>query len=487
MVRVRFAPSPTGFLHIGGARTALFNWLFARHEGGKFILRIEDTDITRSDEKLIGKIIESLKWLSIDWDEGPEVGGRYGPYFQSQRFEIYRKYAEKLLKEGKAYLCYCLPEELEARRKEMIKRKEVPRYDGRCRNLTLKQREKFEKEGRKPVIRFRWDEAVEGFQDEIHGYLDFQKHSFDDFIIIKRDGSPTYNFACVIDDHLMEITHVIRGDDHITNTPRQIAIYRAFGWTPPRFAHLPLILGPDRSRLSKRHGATDVLEYKKMGYLPEALLNYIALLGWSPDTDEEILSREELIRKFNLKGITKRNAVFNIDKLNWINSQYIKRLEFEEWKKIALKYLEEKGISIKSRTEEWWKKFLKIYQPRTRTLEELYKNSQFFFNSNYPYNVEAVEKVLSKSYVPSLLEDLKEEISEITPFTVENIENVLRESCSHKGLSGREFIHPLRVAVTGQMVSPPIFDVLFLLGKEECLRRIERTIQFLKTHIKKEE
>ncbi len=480
MVRVRFAPSPTGYLHIGGARTALFNWLFARNQRGRFILRIEDTDLQRSRRELVETILEGLRWLGLDWDEGPDKGGDYGPYFQSQRKDIYKNFAEKLFKEGKAYPCYCTPEELAERRKEMIRRKEPPRYDGRCRNLTPEERREKEREGKPRVLRFRWEDGIEGFEDEIHGFIDFREHRFDDFVIMKADGNPTYNFACVVDDHLMEITHVIRGDDHITNTPRQLALYQALGWDPPRFAHLPLILGPDRSRLSKRHGAVDILEYRRRGYLPEALVNYIALLGWSPDSNEEILSREELIKRFSLQGITKRNAIFNLDKLNWMNGQYIQNLTLKEWMRIGERYLENKEVNIKEKDEEWRKVFFEVYQVRVKNLAELWENARFFFDPDYPYEESAVEKVLKKDYVPTLLKDLKKEMERIPSFTIEGIEKHLRKVCEEKGMSGRKFIHPLRVALTGKMVSPPIFHVVYLLGREECIRRIERTLKLLK-------
>ncbi len=479
MVRVRFAPSPTGYLHIGGARTALFNWLFARHAGGKFILRIEDTDLTRSRKEVVDKILIGLRWLGLEWDEGPEVGGEYGPYFQSQRVSIYQQYINQLLEEGKAYFCFCTPQELEERRKEMMRRKEVPLYDGRCRNLAPEEQEEFKREKKRAVVRFRWDGPIGGFEDKIRGYIDFSEHQFDDFIIQKADGTPTYNFACIIDDHLMGITHIIRGEDHITNTPRQLALYRAFGWPVPQFAHLPLILGPDRSRLSKRHGATDLLEYKEMGYLPEALLNYLALLGWYPGSEEEIFTRDEIIAKFSLENISKRNAIFNLDKLDWMNSQYIQRMPVEKFMEVGWEFLEKGGVKREVRDKEWWERFFPLYKVRIKTFQQLVKDSAFFFNEEYPFEEKAVRKILRKEYVPNLLSELKEEIKNIEPFSVENIEKVLRDSCEKRGMSGRKFIHPLRVALSGKMVSPPIFDVIFLLGKEVCVRRINRAIMLL--------
>ncbi|MGB9613702.1 MAG: glutamate--tRNA ligase, partial [Candidatus Margulisiibacteriota bacterium] len=308
MVRVRFAPSPTGALHIGGARTALFNWLFARNQKGKFILRIEDTDRSRSTLEAEQAIFDGLEWLGIDWDEGPRVGGSFGPYFQTERKEIYQKYAQQLLAEGKAYFCFCTPEELEQKRKEAEARKEAPRYDGHCRKLSEAEIKKKLESGIPKVIRFLLPPIGETkVEDLIRGKVVFKNELLDDFVLLKSDGYPTYNFACVIDDHLMEITHVIRGDDHLSNTPRQILLYQAFGWELPKFAHIPMILGKDRTRLSKRHGATSVIAYRDQGYLPEAVINYIAKLGWGYK-DQEIFSREELIEKFSLEGVNKNPA-----------------------------------------------------------------------------------------------------------------------------------------------------------------------------------
>ena len=325
-VKVRFAPSPTGFLHIGRARTALFNWLYARNQGGQFILRIEDTDQERSTLEANHAIFRGLEWLGLDWDEGPNIGGNYGPYYQTQRLEIHQKHARQLLDEDKAYYCFCTPEELDEKRKEASKRKEAPRYDGKCRKLPDAEIKMLESAGRPKVIRFRLPAVGETVvHDLVRDKASFQNDLLDDFVIIKSDGFPTYNFACVVDDHLMEISHVIRGDDHLSNTPRQILLYQAFGWKPPKFAHIPMILGKDKARLSKRHGATSVIAYSDMGYLPEAMLNYIARLGWG-FKDQEVFSRGELIQKFSLKGVTRSPAVFDTDKLNWLNGKYIRQI-----------------------------------------------------------------------------------------------------------------------------------------------------------------
>jgi len=321
-VRVRIAPSPTGYLHVGTAHTALFNWLFARHNKGTFILRIEDTDLARSTKEYEENIIEGLKWLGLYWDEGP--------YYQTQRLDLYRKYADELLKKGLAYYCYCTPEELEERRKEALAQKKPPRYDRKCLYLSDEERARYEREGRKPAIRLLVPEGKTVFNDIIRGEIEFNNEDIGDFVIMKSDGIPTYNFAVVIDDYTMGITHVIRGEDHISNTPKQLFIYNAFGWTPPEFAHLPLLLGPDRSKLSKRHGVTSVTEYKKMGYLPQALVNYLALLGWTPEENREIYTVEELIELFDLRRVTKNPGIFDVTKLEWINTQHIRRLSLEE-------------------------------------------------------------------------------------------------------------------------------------------------------------
>ncbi|MDD5454751.1 MAG: glutamate--tRNA ligase [Candidatus Ratteibacteria bacterium] len=479
MVRVRFAPSPTGFLHIGGARTALFNWLFAKHNKGKFILRIEDTDLTRSTKEAELQILDSLKWMGLDWDEGPLVGGPHAPYYQSQRLEIYKKFIDKLLKEGKAYPCYCSGEELDARREEMKKKGEVPRYDGRCRNLTDAEQNRLKKEGRKEVVRFKWTTPVRPFKDAIHGEINFGEHQYDDFVILKADGSPTYNFSCVVDDHTMEITHVIRGDDHITNTPRQIAIYEALGFNPPQFAHIPLILGPDKSRLSKRHGAVGVLEYKKEGYLPEALMNFISLLGWSPGNNKEIMSQEELIRSFSLERIISRNAVFNKEKLDWMNGAYLKTLPTEKLLEHLMPYLKEAGF-VKDKTDRiMLMKIVEIYKPRIRTLQQIVDNADFLFKDELKYDEDAVNKFLKRDYVPSLLEKVGKRLEALKEFEPQAIEATLRKLAEELNMKGGDFIHPLRVALTGKEVSPPLFDVIGLLGKEKTIKRIKETRKLL--------
>ncbi len=438
-------------------------------------MRIEDTDITRSTKVAEEQILESLKWVGLDWDEGPLVGGPHEPYYQSQRLPIYKKFIDKLLDEGKAYLCYCTSAELDERREQMKKKGEVPRYDGRCRNLTDEERKKLVKEGKQEVIRFKWMNPVFSFNDTIHGKISFKDHRFDDFIILKTDGTPTYNFSCVVDDYTMEITHVIRGDDHITNTPRQIALYEALKFNLPTFAHIPLILGPDKTRLSKRHGAVGLLEYKKEGYLPEALMNFISLLGWSPGNNKEILSKEELISSFSLERIISRNAVFNKEKLDWMNGSYIKNLPTEKLTSHLLPYLEEAGFIKGKPDKQKLTSMVELYKPRIRTLSQIVNNADFLFRDKLSYNKEAVNEFLKRDYVRLLLEKVEERLEKLEVFSVPEIEKTLRKLAEEMNMKGADFIHPLRVAITGKSVSPPLFDVISLLGKEKTIKRIKES------------
>ena len=329
-VRVRFAPSPTGSLHIGGARTALFNLLYARHMGGSFVLRVEDTDTERSTEESAQAIVKGLRWLGLDWDEGPEKGGEYGPYYQSQRLHLYDEAIKKLVDEGKAYYCYCTPEELDERRKAAMAAGKPPKYDGKCRNLTLEERKKLEAEGRKPAIRLKVpQEGQTVVEDLIRGTVVFENYVLDDFIMVKSNGIPTYNFACVIDDTGMNITHIIRAEEHLSNTPKQILVYDALGYEVPQFAHVPMILAPDRSKLSKRHGATSVEEFRDQGYMAQSIINYLTLLGWSPEGNEEIFDLEKSIREFSLDRVNKTAAIYDVKKLAWINGHYMRGLDLD--------------------------------------------------------------------------------------------------------------------------------------------------------------
>ncbi|MGB9607724.1 MAG: glutamate--tRNA ligase [bacterium] len=469
MVRVRFAPSPTGHLHIGSARTALFNWLFAKNQGGVFILRIEDTDIKRNVEEAFGAILSAMEWLGLNWDEGP--------YYQSERMELYRGAIERLLEEGKAYPCYCLPEELEERRREALERGEKPMYDRRCRELSDKERARLEREGRKPAFRFKVPlEGKTVFKDIIRGRIEFLNEEIEDFVIMRRDGIPTYNLACVVDDHHMQITHIIRGEDHISNTPKQILLYKALGYPIPQFAHLPMILGPDKSRLSKRHGATSVNSYKEQGFLPEAMLNFLALLGWSPGGNREIISREEMIKEFSLERVKKHPAIFNIDKLIWINSHYMKTYSPARLARLAVPFLVREGLIDENYPISILEQIIPLVQERAKTLGEIGRWTDYFFLEKINYDEQAVEEWLRDSEHRRLLSLAEEALSQCEPFTKEKVEEVLRGLAEKEGVKAKEIFHPLRVAVTGRTVSPPLIESLVILGKERTLKRIEEAI-----------
>lgn len=467
MVRVRFAPSPTGYLHIGGARTALFNWLFARHNKGKFILRLEDTDRSRSTEEYIEAIIEGMRWLKLDWDEGP--------YRQTDRFEIYRNYVERLIAEGKAYRCYCTPEELEERRKKALSEGRTPKYDGRCRNITKTI------PNRHYAIRFRMPEEGQVIiKDLIKGEVVFENSQLDDLIIMRSDGTPTYNFVVVVDDVEMGITHVIRGDDHLNNTPKQVHIYRAIGFETPIFAHLPMILGSDRTRLSKRHGATSVLAYRDMGYLPDALVNYLVRLGWSYG-DQEIFTREELIEYFSFENVGKSSAIFNPEKLLWLNSQYMMRCEDPELSRLVIPFLIKEGM-IKDSSEidiEWLSKAVRTLKERAKTLVELSKMLRYYISEEIEYEEKARDKFLTPEVLPRLLE-IRESFESITPFSAEALERVLKEYISRHNLKLGQIAQPIRVALTGGTESPGIFEVLEVMGKAKVLKRLDRAIEYIK-------
>lgn len=459
-VRTRFAPSPTGYLHIGGARTALFNWLFAKHHGGKFILRIEDTDRERSKQEYLRDILDSLSWLGLRWDEGP--------YFQSERMDLYRQWAFKLLEEGKAYRCYCTPEELEQMRKKALEEGKKPKYDGRCR---------YRKDHPEKPFAIRFKVPLDGttvVEDLLRGKVSFKNEELDDLIILRSDGTPTYNFCVVIDDALMGITHVIRGDDHLNNTPKQVLLYRALGLDPPKFAHVPLILGTDRTRLSKRHGATAVSAYREMGFLPEAMVNYLARLGWSYG-DQEVFSLEELIEKFSLENVSRSPAVFDVDKLLWLNSHYIKALPAEEIARRLILHLEKRGLEV-----EFDSKLIeavKSLQPRSKTLEEMAEQALIYYLPPFSYEEEATRKYFTgkgKAFLQAFKDSLKE-----IPFSPQELEKVFRSLADSIGIKTRDAAQAVRLSLTGKTVSPGLFEVMMVIGKEECIRRMERAIQWI--------
>lgn len=518
-VRVRIAPSPTGPLHIGTARTALFNYLFAKKHKGKFILRIEDTDLERSDPKYEKDIIKGLKWLGIRYDEGPDIKGKYGPYRQSERLKTYQKYIKQLLDKEKAYYCYCTKEELEKKRKEMLTKKLPPKYSGRCRNLTDKQKEELEKKGMKPqLVRFKTPKKLLKFKDLIRGNLEFDTDLIGDFSLAKvyPDGKyiPLYNFAVVIDDYLMKISHVIRGEDHISNTPKQILIQEALNFPRPKYAHLPLILNPDRTKLSKRHAPVAISEYKKQGYLPQALNNFIVLLGWNPKTTEEIFSLSELEEKFNLKGVQKGGAVFNIQRLDWINGYYIRKMDLNKLTKHCLPYLIKTGLiipipgetnplipgltsqafpgafvageyyKIKETGEkvsfDYLKKIVALEQERMKKISEIAELTKFFFVRHLDYSPDLLRwKKMTNKEIKKSLEISKKTLENLPDkkFNKKNLEKILMIQAKKIGTG--ELLWPLRVALTGLKGSPGPFDILEILGKKKSLERIENALRKL--------
>ena len=419
MPRLRFAPSPTGYLHVGGARTALFNWLYARRHGGTFILRIEDTDVERSQPEMVTGILDGLRWLGIDWDEGPEVGGPHAPYFQSQRLERYRAAVRELLASGHA----------------------------------------FEDGG---AIRFKVPPGKTTFVDSVHGLIEFDNEHIESFVILRSDTHPTYHLSVVVDDIDMAVTHVVRGDDHISNTPKQVLLYHAFGKAPPAFAHVPLIMGADKQRLSKRHGATSVMEYEKQGYLPEAMFNFLALLGWGTGSNDELFTKDELIQRFNLEGISGGNAVFNTEKLDWFNHQHLLRLSDDE----LIKRLTLQG------DRAWLSKVLALLRPRCKRLTEFPDQLRPFFVDPAEYDPDAVKKHLSAPEMPDHLTALRDAYSTVSPFDEATLEQTLRALADARGIKAGTLIHGTRLAMTGRMVSPGLFEMLVLIGRERVLARL---------------
>jgi len=461
-VRLRFAPSPTGYLHIGGARTALFNWLQARKVGGKFILRIEDTDVARSTRESVDAILEGMRWLGLDWDEGP--------FFQSEQFPLYREHVERLLACGKAYRCWCTPEELEAKREQAMKDGRKPKYDGTCRNLT------DDIPGRPFAVRFKAPEAgVTAFDDLIKGRIAFNNDELDDLIIQRSDGTPTYNFTVVIDDATMDITTVIRGDDHINNTPRQILLYEALEHTVPRFAHVPMILGADKARLSKRHGATSVMAYRDMGFLPEAMVNYLVRLGWSHG-DQEIFTLEELVDEFAIEDVGKSAGVFNPDKLLWLNAHYIKSGDPERLAGLLEPFLRERGV------EQFDKPGLpavvKTLQERARTMLEMADGAVFYYKDDFDYDPQAAEKFLKPETLP-VYEVVIGKLGDLADVNHHGIEGMFKDICSEMGVKMGQVGPPVRVALCGGTVSPGIYEVIEVLGKEETMKRLKRAMEYI--------
>ena len=483
-VRVRFAPSPTGYLHIGGARTALFNWLFARKMGGKLILRIEDTDTERLKEDSVSQILTSLKWLGLNWDEGPEVGGDCGPYYQSERRELYSKYAQQLLDEGKAYYCFCTPADLEAEREKQRAAKQPFRYGRTCRDLDPEEARARAAAGEPYSVRIKIPtEGSITVHDLIHGDVTFNMDQFDDFVIVKSNGMPTYNFAVVVDDHLMGMTHVLRAEEHLSNTPKQLLIYEALGFEPPKFGHMPMILAPDRSKLSKRHGATSVEEFRAQGYLPEAIVNYLTLLGWGPGDEREIFTLAETVKLFELEQMSKKAAVYDTKKLTWMNGQYLSELPLEKILPEAETFFLKDGLVTKewlSENKEYFAKLVDTVRVRVKTLQEVADAAVYFFKDIEAYD----EKGVAKHFKPEAAELLEKCIAALEAdevFDLASTEAVYNRIAEDNGLALGKVIHPTRLALTGRTVSPGMFDVMVLLGKEKTLARMRKAVEYIKS------
>ncbi|MFB3895520.1 MAG: glutamate--tRNA ligase [bacterium] len=464
-VRVRFAPSPTGNLHVGGARSALFNWLFARHHQGTFILRIEDTDAARSTEESTRGIIDSMSWLGLDLDEGP--------FLQSERSELYRKYVQKLLDENKAYYCFCSPELLEEKRKKAMAAKLPPRYDGTCAKLTKEEALNRIANGEKAAVRFRKLEGFTEVNDLVRGLVTFDNRVLDDFIIQRSDGSPIYNLTVVVDDIEMKLTHVIRGEEHLSNTPKQMMLYQAFGQPAPEFAHVSVILAPDKTKLSKRHGATSVLEFRDQGFLPEALMNYLALLGWAYDDKTEVFSKSELIEKFSLDKVSKNPAVFDHNKLTWMNSTYLRQVPLSRLAELISPMLKEKGYAPDKLDKTWFDLVLELERQRARTTRDIANNFDYYLADRITIEPEAAKKHLEAEESKELLTILVKELEPLEPYTLETIEQLFGKITTEKGIKLGKLVHPTRVALTGKTVGPGIYELLHVMGKTTVIKRIK--------------
>ena len=466
-IRVRFAPSPTGYLHVGGARTALFDWLFARKHNGIFVLRIEDTDIERSSEEMTRGILDSMEWLGLRWDEGP--------FLQSAGFDKHRRAVHQLLVSGHAYHCFCPPELLDQKRKEAAARKTDFKYGRTCLKLAPDEVKRRLESGERAAVRFKVPDGPVSFNDEVVGEVTISSDMIEDFVLLRSNTQPTYHVSVVVDDIDMRITHVIRGADHISNTPKQILLYRALDAPIPVFAHIPLILGPDKTRLSKRHGATSVSSYKEDGIVPEAMRNFLALLGWSPGNDQEMFDNDELIRAFSLQGISKANAVFNPEKLLWFNAQYIAKLPHEK----LLQYLKPEYIkaglwrdSFEKEESEWFRFLVDLYRPRAKVLTDFPKQSRMFLIDHVEYDQAAVDKFLKDDKVRGYLRTLADRIEALTEFTHGSLETAVRGLADELGVKPGVLMNPARVAITGQAVAPGLFDVMLLLGREKTVTRL---------------
>lgn len=481
-VRVRFAPSPTGYLHIGGARTALFNWLFAKSHGGKLVLRIEDTDTERLKEDSVSQILTSLQWLGLNWDEGPEVGGDVGPYYQSERLELYRKVCDKLLAEGKAYYCFCSAEDLEAQREQQRAAKQPFRYARTCRDIPVEEAQARAAAGEKYSVRIKIPMAgTITVHDMIHGEVVFNLDQFDDFVIMKSNGMPTYNFAVVVDDHMMKISHVLRAEEHLSNTPKQILIYEACGYEVPQFGHMPMILAPDRSKLSKRHGATSVEEFRSQGYLHEAIVNYLTLLGWAPGSEEELFTLEETVKQFDFSKMSKKAAIYDTKKLTWMNGQYLSTLPLDNIVGEVKPFFIQAGLVDAEWLDghaEYFAHLVDVVRVRVKTLVEVVDAASYFFQDLAGYDEKGVAKHFKPETV-ALLTTCKEALAALPEFNLATTEEAYNKIAAATGLSLGKVIHPTRLALTGRTVSPGMFDVMVLLGRDKTLARLEDAIKYI--------
>lgn len=478
-VRVRFAPSPTGRLHIGSARTALFNYLFAKKHKGTYILRIEDTDLERNLSDAEDGFLQGFRWLGLDWDEGPDVGGPYAPYRSMERLQLYQPYIEQLLASGKAYPCYCTKEEEDQERERLRSLGKPYQYSGKCRLLSEEQRQQYEKEGRPKTIRFRVPESQDIlFTDLIRGDVHFHTDDIGDFIIVKSNGIPTYNFACTLDDQLMKITHVIRGEEHLSNTPLQILLYQAFDWEVPAFGHVPLILNPNGKKLSKRDESIIqfIEQYRELGYLPEALINYLILLGWSPtgeNSEREIFSMEELIEQFSFDRVSKAGAIFDPEKLAWINGQYIKEADPQQIVKLAMPYLEKAGYLAADYDSKWIEEVILLHQSGMHAVSEIVELTKMFFEEKFEIQPEA-QSVLSEESAPMVISNFLQRIKASEAFDPKTIKTQLKEVQKATKYRGRKLFMPIRVATTGQTQGPDLNHTLYLLGKQKVIQRLEQ-------------
>ena len=481
-VRVRFAPSPTGYLHVGGARTALFNWLYARRHNGTFVLRIEDTDAERSSWEMVSGIVDGLRWLGLDWDEGPDTGGPHAPYFQSQRLDKYRAAGAALVATGHAYHCYCAPEVLQQKRQAAEAAGGGWIYDRTCCALTAEERAAHEAAGTPGAVRFKVPAGRTTFGDLVHGPIEFENANIEDFVVLRSDAQPTYHLSVVVDDIDMQITHVVRGDDHISNTPKQVLLYQAFGRTPPSFAHVPLILGPDKKRLSKRHGATSVMEYHRLGYLPEAMVNFLSLLGWSPGGDQELFSQAELVDRFTLEGISGGNAVFNPEKLDWFNQQHLMRLETAELARRVEPRLREQGLwqeDFSGPRAAWFHALLDLFKPRVKKLDQFGHEAKPLLIDELEFDETAVKKHLAKPELRAPMTALTDAWAAQPSFATAALEAQLRQIAEQHQMKAASLIHATRVAVTGRAASPGLFEVVELAGRSRVVDRLRRGVMLI--------